>query len=723
MNTHAATPNEAFNSAYIFSQKLWHRAIRFSQMVLMVPTMILGWLLPKALWIATLGAIAMIVSRAFETRNYLADLHKFSLFHVKFTLAVALTLVFYTFMHWVQAYLTAPRAGQKCPLIRANIIGQYFRAVTIHLVVYGALATYIQTETYPKWGGLAAIATMLAVSWFLGYYEFAWGYRKYTRKDEAADSGKQEGAKAAVAVENQSSTEADDYRTPVSATYPKINFSAIYGMRSVKEKLLEPAQLIVAERKVRPGAENPANGILLHGGPGNGKTAFAEALAGELEIPFVQMTYGDVSSKWVGEMPRLISNVFAYAKRCAPCVLFVDEFDSFVRSRDMGGSNEESLKITNTLLTEIVNLREHRVVLVAATNYLANLDAAAIREGRFDYKVEITPPDEEARIGLLKTAARKHLAHLGVDAQALDSVAKRWNGFSVSRLLAVAKAMPRYAKDKGLTEIGFDEWMAALREVQGRNGRVPANTKSISELVLDAATREALTMIAGRLTDAHRIESLGGTLPSGVLFYGPPGTGKTAAARALAKQAGWAFLAVSGPDLVADREKLTKLYAEAQDIRPTLVFIDEADDILRNRQYSATPDLVNRLLVLMDGTDEKVKDVVFIAATNNPEQIDPALLRAGRFTEKVEFAAPPAEQIPRFVSNWLKDKKIILSADLDAWEVASLLEGQTIANIEGVLQYALNRVIATAAKGAQLMIGREDLKAAIKVVVPEGEVT
>ncbi len=558
----------------------------------------------------------------------------------------------------------------------------------------------------------ALIGTLVGAALLVGYLSPSWGLTVNSQPSMQT-------VKASVASDTEVGKE--DYATPVHAVQPKINFSAIYGMRSVKEKLLEPAQLIIAERTARPGAENPANGILLHGGPGNGKTVFAEALAGELKVPFVQLTYGDVSSKWVGEMPRLISNVFAYAKRCAPCVLFVDEFDSFVRSRDMGGSNEESLKITNTLLTEIVNLRDHRVVLVAATNYLVNLDAAAIREGRFDYKVEITPPDEEARIGLLKTAAGKHLAHLSVDGQALESVAQRWNGFSVSRLLAVAKVMPRYAKEKGLKEIGFDEWMAALREVQGRNGRVPANTKSISELVLDASTREALSMIAGRLTDAHRIESLGGTLPSGVLFYGPPGTGKTAAARALAKQAGWAFLSVSGPDLVADREKLTKLYAEAQDIRPTLVFIDEGDDILRNRQYSSTPDLVNRLLVLMDGAEEKVKDVVFIAATNNPDQIDPALLRAGRFTEKVEFSAPPAEQIPRFVSSWLKGKKVMLSADLDAWEVAALLEGQTIANIEGVLQYALNRVIASASKGGQLVIGREDLEGAIRVVVPEGE--
>ena len=632
----------------------------------------------------------------------------------------AVCFVWGVLAHWLEVIRAVPRADPSYPLVcDSSILMEEIRKLSYHMLAFSAVLLATMKSEADLW----PMGTLLVMGCLALWYSMtppAYGHVGYNGHNERFPP-QSVSAQQAPAPGTDNAT---DYTTPIKVAEPKTNFSNIYGMQAIKDKLFEPAQLIIAERKPQDASEPPANGILLFGEPGNGKTVFAEALAGELKVPFVSLTYGDVSSKWLGEMPRTITNCFAYAKQHAPCVLFVDEVDSFIRSRDAAGSSEETLKITNTLLTEIVNLRDHRVVLIGATNYLANLDAAAIREGRFDYKIEITPPDEEARIGILQKGAAKHAKHLNVDQESLLSVAKRWNGFSVSRLLAVVKALPRYAKDNKLTDIGHDEWMGTLREVQGRNGRVPQNTKSLNELVLDTATREALNMVGSRLKDVERIESLGGTLPSGVLFHGPSGTGKTAAARALAKEVGWAFLSVAGPDLIADREKISKLYAEAKDIRPCIIFIDEADDVLRNRQYSNSPDLTNRMLVLMDGTDEKVKDVVFIAATNHPDQIDPALLRAGRFTEKVEFMPPPQDQIPKFVSHWLKGKKVMLDAGLDAWEIAGMLEGQTIANIEGVLQYALNRAISRQTSKEPMIVNLDDMKAGVRVVLTsEGEAT
>jgi transitional endoplasmic reticulum ATPase len=507
----------------------------------------------------------------------------------------------------------------------------------------------------------------------------------------------------------------EDYHLPVSAKQVSMRFADIFGMQPLKDKLLHPARAVLADRA--DAREAPRNGILLHGEPGNGKTVFAEALAGELQVPFIQLTYGDVSSKWLGEMPRVISNVFAYAQRSAPCVLFIDEIDSFITSRDQAGGNAEDVKITNTLLTEIVNLRAHPVVLVGATNYLKNLDAAAIREGRFDFKIEVTPPDEPARLGLLELGLRKHAPGFVADAEVVVSVARRWNGFSVSRIVAVTKAIPSLLGDQPSQTITYDHLMAALREVQGRNGRVPTDTKSLGELILNTNTRGALELVATRLRDAHKIETLGGTLPTGVLFHGPSGTGKTAAARALAKEAGWAFLSVAGPDLLADRKALDQLFTEARDLRPTIVFIDEADDVLRSRQISATPALCNKLLVLMDGSEDRVKDVVVIAATNHPNQIDPALLRAGRFTEKIEFSAPPVQELPRFLSDWIRAKQTTLSKELDVFSLATIFQGHTIADIEGAMQYALNCAVADHQGDGRPLIRAIHLEAAMSVVL------
>ena len=507
----------------------------------------------------------------------------------------------------------------------------------------------------------------------------------------------------------------DDYQIPVVARRARYRFDDIFGMQAVKEKLLEAASEIA---KAHPeSADRPSNGLLLDGAPGNGKTLFAEALAGELGLPIIKLTYGDVSSKWVGEMPRLISMVFTYAKQNAPCVLFIDEIDSFLTPRGSGAGSSEDLKITNTMLTECVDVRDHAVVLIAATNSLERLDGAGMREGRFDYKVEVTTPDEPARVALLRQGVKKHMANLKVDDEALQAIAKRWNGFSVSRLMAVTKAVPKVMRDRRCSPVGYSDWTAALREVQGRASMVARGAKSLQELVLEERSRMALQAVAMRLKDAHRIESLGGTLPSGALFYGPPGTGKSVAAQALAKEVGWSFLAVAGPDLLKTPDALESLFSQAQDLRPAIIFIDEADDVIRDRQYSSAPQVVNKLLTLLDGGGDRVKDVLVIAATNHAEAVDPALLRAGRFTEKVSFDVPQAAELPRFISKWLNTKNVRVEPTIDAFDIASQLSGQSIANIEGVLQSALNTAITATPPGSPVIVSATHLDTAQELVL------
>ena len=250
---------------------------------------------------------------------------------------------------------------------------------------------------------------------------------------------------------------------------------------------------------------------------------------------------------------------------------------------------------------------------------------------------------------------------------------------------------------------------------------MPAEAKALEDLILDDETRAAISLIASRMQDTARIESLGGTLPTGVLFHGPSGTGKTAAARALAKEVGWAFLSVAGPDLLADRSRLDKLFTEAKDIRPTLIFIDEADDVLRNRQTSGAPELTNKLLTIMDGADDRIKDIVWIAATNHPDQIDPALLRSGRFTEKVVFSKPPADKLPQHVEAWLEKRSVQLDAQLKCEEICAKLNDETIADVEGVLQYALNKSIERTLVGFKPVIDRRDLDQAMRVVLVRAE--
>jgi transitional endoplasmic reticulum ATPase len=412
-------------------------------------------------------------------------------------------------------------------------------------------------------------------------------------------------------------------------------------------------------------------------------------------VPLVTLTFADVASQWVGEKSSRVRQAFEQAKHAQPCVLFLDEVDSFLEARD-GRSDgvKEDRDLTNALLTLMVDIRQQRVILMAATNHMDRLDAAAVREGRFDFKVEITPPDAPARLGLLWKGLKDNLPGRAVDESVVQAVAQRWNGFSVKRILAVTEELPVYLKEKGSKRIEFDDFMGALRQLQGQRGAKPENVKPLSELLLSADTRESLELIAGRMADPEHTERHGGTLPTGVLFSGPPGTGKTATAKALAADLGWGFLPATGAELARDPAKLQTLYTKAQDLRPAIIFIDEADELLRSREFSPSTDATNKLLTLMDGVGDRVRDVVWVAATNHPEGVDAALLRGGRFTEKVRFELPDAAILASFVQDWLGKRKVQLAAELSVKKVAALLGEQSIADAEAILQAALNRAVA-----------------------------
>ncbi|MGE3342307.1 MAG: AAA family ATPase [Vicinamibacterales bacterium] len=675
----------------------------------------MAYLVSAALWagVAALGAFCVASFLGFSAPPFWYWLPAL---HVVVAAALAVA------HQRLEAFMCMPRKDPAFPLIYSldldrELIGRVCKFAAAEAILYGSLAFSLGSEapTSRLWG-LAVLCGVVGCGlWRFGHVFPGWGQSRVPTREEDAEKTRQAQAKTQG---NSASVQRDsDYIVPVIVRQPERKFDDIAGMADVKKSLLEPARAILQDAQTD--AQRPRNGMLLHGEPGNGKTVLAEALAGELEVPIIVVTQADVSSKWLGEAPRLIKRTFEYAKANSPCVLFIDEIDGLIRKRGSASAHAEDDKVVNALLTELVDVRRHAVVVVAATNFLEHLDVAAIREGRFDFKVEITPPDAPARLGILRAGIRKHADAVFIDDAALQSIATRWSGFSAARLEAITMALPKYAHEAQKRTIGFDDWISVLRVVQGRKSRIGNDTKGLAELLLDADTREGLELVAARLRDVHRIEQFGGTLPSGLLFHGPSGTGKTAAARALAKECGWAFIATSGPDLIADRQALPRLFVEAAELRPALVFIDEADDALRDRKFSATPEVVNKFLSLMDGAGERTRDVVVVAATNHPEEIDSALLRSGRFTEKIEFRAPPASHVAQAIDAWLCAKKVCLESGLEVPQIAGKLGGHTIANVEGVLQYALNRAIAGSPAGQKPAIRVQDVDAAIRVVLAE----
>lgn len=504
----------------------------------------------------------------------------------------------------------------------------------------------------------------------------------------------------------------------IPARSTRYTYADIVGMADTKAKLLQAGQEAI---RGSGKGEPPRNGILLSGEPGNGKTFFAEALAGELQLPFLKLTYAETASRWINQTTEGVKKAFEDARRMAPCMLFIDEVDSFLENREGNSSGGETNRTANALLTLINDLRGSGVLLVAATNFRDRLDQAGIREGRFDFKIEIPPPDEEARCALLRKAitgqyredaptARTGLiqAHAAqrfkppraktpsiTELSGVERAAKRWEGFSGARITAVGKEAVDVALREGRSRVGFDDLMLAMRTLQGTLGdRIPEDTPGISGVYMPEDSGHRLASVALRMSDIERIENLGGSLPSGVLFYGPPGTGKTFAARALAKETGWAFIAVNGQELLSDRDAVKKLIKRARDIRPVIVFIDEADDVLADRSTNAWNKVVtNDLLTAMDGAKGKVPDIVWVAATNMPDALDTAVVRGGRFTEKIFFGLPDETTLATYITSWREKSRSAFDANLTPGVLAGLIGQASIANVQAILQTAVNHMI------------------------------
>lgn len=493
------------------------------------------------------------------------------------------------------------------------------------------------------------------------------------------------------------------------------SFASIYGMDEEKKRIKAAAQEIIHGHTAR---NQVRNGILLTGEPGNGKTQLAKALAGELNLPFLEITNGLVASQWINETTVNLMRAFAEVKRRAPCVLLIDEIDSFLSARDTGATrNTEDSKIVNTLLTELVNMRACRVIIIAATNHPQKLDSAGVREGRFDFKIEVLPPDRDARRLILKDALSKSLPNVRIEDGAVETVVARWSGFSVVRILAVAKELEAMQRERAMSQLAADDIFKALRLLQGSQGLPVDTAKGIDKMLLADALKDDLTSIVYRMTHIQEIEEAGGSLPTGLVFYGAePGTGKTECARSLAKDSGWAFLATTSNDLIADHTEIDTIYKKALNIRPCIIFIDEANDVLRDRSMSPNAAITNKLLTVMDGVSNERRDIMFIAATNYVEQIDAAVLRGGRISEKFHFGVPEIADQIAYIADAIKKSRAKFAPDVSAAAVAMMMDKMgvagTVANMATVLQDAVNSSLG---KGASsLGVSLDDIGKSIR---------
>lgn len=484
---------------------------------------------------------------------------------------------------------------------------------------------------------------------------------------------------------------------PSRVVKPRRKLDDMAGMAELKQQLREFASHFEHYGK-RNRQISDVNGLLLGGPPGNGKTVFAEALAGELGFGFLKVGVKDLASQWINETPTRIAEAFAEAVTHAPCVLFLDEIDAVARDRGGNAQNQhgEDIKAVNALLQEIDNARRHQVVLVAASNFVDRLDQALVRPGRFDVKIEIPLPDVEARAGILSAMLEK----VGLKPQdgVVLTVAKLWERRSAAFIESTVKRLRQDMQKASRHIVTAADLKEAARVASRREGAIPKTGTPLSKLVLPAGTRREAESIVYRLKNWEALAERGGTPPTGVLLYGPPGTGKTNLVRAIALELGdWHVFEVKVAQMLADPQSFDKVLAQASEHRPAIVFLDEADDLLRDRSYSSNATATNEILKAMDGMMGAVPEVVFFAATNSPDAIDAAAKRGGRFTEKIFMDLLEGEDLVEFAQSELGRRKATeFAEDVSAQWIASSLGPIGPADLVAVISKAINATLTSA---------------------------
>jgi cell division protease FtsH len=232
--------------------------------------------------------------------------------------------------------------------------------------------------------------------------------------------------------------------------------------------------------------------------------------------------------------------------------------------------------------------------------------------------------------------------------------------------------------------------------------------------------KEELAEIVEFLRDPERLRSLGASIPKGVLLAGPPGTGKTLLSKAVAGEAGVAFMALSGSDFVemivgVGASRVRGLFAQARKQAPCIIFIDEIDAVGRRRGAGITNNdereqTLNQLLVEMDGFDDRA-NIIVIAATNRIDVLDPALLRPGRFDRQVTVDVPDIAGRVRILEVHARNKRLSPAVDLRA--VARQTPGFSGADLANVL----NEAALLAARRGAAAIAMEHLEEAIARVL------
>jgi len=201
--------------------------------------------------------------------------------------------------------------------------------------------------------------------------------------------------------------------------FTQTKYSDVGGLNKVIQKVRESIEFPLKYPEVYDHMGiKPPKGILFYGPPGCGKTLLAQAIAGETNARFIEISAPEILSKWVGESEERLREIFEKARNNQPSIIFIDEIDAIAKKRSGSEVSRHDDKLVNQLLTLMDGFnKEQKICIIAATNRKELLDDAVLRPGRFDYHIEIPEPDEQGCFDILNINLKNKPVIDGFDTQ------------------------------------------------------------------------------------------------------------------------------------------------------------------------------------------------------------------------------------------------------------------------------------------------------------------
>lgn len=487
---------------------------------------------------------------------------------------------------------------------------------------------------------------------------------------------------------------------------PALTFADVGGLEESKKQIRDLVQANLNGKKLGEYSVF-RNGILLYGPRGTGKTFLAEAVAGEFHLKYFYVSAASLLNKFVGLTEENIRNTFETAKANRPALLFIDEIDALGAKRqqvgdadDTGGAARSFNSMTARLMECVDDARKHPgLILIAATNFYDGLDRSLIREGRFDLHVRLDLPNEDERTRIFEAQlAKRPSRHFD-----LQPFAKRIPGWSAAKIGTLVDRAAFFAAEEQ-RKIEERDLTRAFAETGGKD-RASFKEVDWADVVLSPDTEADLQNLV-RLMDPAYGERLKLTMPTGLLLIGPPGTGKTMIARLIATQTKRSFYPITAADILggaigASVKNLTELFTRAKENSPSIIFIDEMDGLLpHNNGFQSQHDiqLVEQARSLISELEPQ-HNVFLIGTTNHLGSIDAAILRGGRFSEKIEIGTPNESGYQHLLTKHLDGIRLVEGLSVEV--LAERLKGISPADLEAVCNSAKRMAMRRMAEDAE----------------------